>query len=192
MSRKRNGRRQEREAGRNLSRRYGVIGAAVVAVVAVGALVLASITGGNTAAAESNAASAERAQLTGIVGDVSDLDFATAYAGKVVVVNYMAGWCRPCWAEIPGFIEVYEEFKGRGLEMIGISLQTPREQTQTMIDQLDIPYAVYEDLDGDAALNRFRLTSMPTTLLFSDGRLIHRLDGEVSAPVLRSIVEDAL
>src|SRR5688572_15357848 len=36
-----------------------------------------------------------------------------ALAGKVVVVNFWATWCKPCKAEIPAFSRVYEKLKGK-------------------------------------------------------------------------------
>jgi len=43
-------------------------------------------------------------------------------AGKLVVVNFWATWCRPCVVEMPGFSEIYEKYKGKGLEIVGVSL----------------------------------------------------------------------
>ena len=162
---------------------YGVL-AALLVTGAAAALVFAKQTD------EATTLTAMVSGLSSVQGDAA-LDLADASNG-VVVVNFMAGWCRPCWGEIPGFVEVYEDFKVQGLTMVGISLQTPRDQTQTMIDQLGITYPVYEDVTGQVARGRFRLRSMPTTFIFKEGREVERLNGEVTAQQLRAAVEGLL
>ena len=44
------------------------------------------------------------------------------FQGKVVVVNFWSDWCAPCRAEIPGFVALQEEFRERGLVVVGISV----------------------------------------------------------------------
>jgi thioredoxin:protein disulfide reductase len=42
--------------------------------------------------------------------------------GKVTVINFWATWCVPCRAEIPMFNQFTKDYKARGLEVVGISL----------------------------------------------------------------------
>jgi peroxiredoxin len=42
--------------------------------------------------------------------------------GKVILLNFWATWCPPCRAEIPDFIELYNSYKSKGFEIIGIAL----------------------------------------------------------------------
>src|ERR1700722_8906841 len=44
------------------------------------------------------------------------------FAGKVVVIDFWATWCPPCREEIPHFISLQDKYKGRGLLIVGISL----------------------------------------------------------------------
>lgn len=46
------------------------------------------------------------------------------YKGKVLFLNFWASWCPPCRAEIPEFVDVYQKYKSKGLEILGISLDT--------------------------------------------------------------------
>jgi thiol-disulfide isomerase/thioredoxin len=42
--------------------------------------------------------------------------------GKVVVIDFWATWCGPCVAEMPKMKQLYAEYKPKGVEFIGVSL----------------------------------------------------------------------
>jgi len=44
------------------------------------------------------------------------------FKGKYVLIDFWASWCKPCRAENPNLVEQYQQFKEKGLEIIGISL----------------------------------------------------------------------
>ena len=65
------------------------------------------------------------------------------YRGKVVLLNFWATWCPPCRAEMPDLIKMQREYRGRGLQVIGITYppQTARE-VRLFIRKLRVNYPV--------------------------------------------------
>src|SRR5688572_25042282 len=54
----------------------------------------------------------------------------SAYKGnKVLLINFWATWCIPCRTEIPGFIDLYNRYRDRGLEVIGVAV----DETEALV-----------------------------------------------------------
>jgi len=97
---------------------------------------------------------------------------SSRFAGKPAVINFFATWCPPCRNEIPGFVEVYNRHRGKGFELIGISLDTDtRGNLAGFIAENRIEYRV---LFGDLATARSYggVSSIPTTFFVGkDGEI---------------------
>jgi peroxiredoxin len=116
---------------------------------------------------------------------LKDLDGArhtlSDYEGKVLFLNFWATWCPPCRAEIPDFVEVYDEYKKKGLEILGISVdQISPEQVKKFTERYKINYPVAmatNELFKDYPPPQF----VPTTLVIDgDGKIQHKKVGAMS------------
>jgi peroxiredoxin len=46
----------------------------------------------------------------------------SSYRGKVVLLNFWATWCGPCELEIPWFVEFEQQYRSKGFEVVGVSM----------------------------------------------------------------------
>ena len=53
----------------------------------------------------------------------------TDWKGKVVLLNFWATWCPPCLKEIPDFIELQNQYKSAGFQIIGIAVDNIEDVT---------------------------------------------------------------
>ena len=65
------------------------------------------------------------------------------YKDKVIVLNLWATWCGPCRQEIPHMVELSNEYKGKGVEVIGLTTEDPARDSEKVSDfakQFNINY----------------------------------------------------
>ncbi len=86
--------------------------------------------------------------LTTLDGQTLDL---AKLRGKVVLVNYWATWCAPCRKEMPRLSAFYRSYHDQGLEMIGISVDFPRdlEKARKATQAVAYPTAVSKAISED-------------------------------------------
>ena len=110
---------------------------------------------------------------------------------RVVLVNYWATWCPPCRQETPGLVRLANEYRGKGAEVVGISLDEDLTAVREFVAEYHISYPIL--LPSNAANLTTMIESIPVSLLYDrQGRVAKRYVGAVSEATLRRDVEQLL
>ena len=111
---------------------------------------LSSLFQSEALAAEQCEADAKPAPLNFTLKDMdgNDVDLSQ-FKGKIVLLNFWATWCGPCKIEIPGFVELQDEYRDDGFVMLGLSVDDTTGKIQDFAREFDVNYPMLVGLDED-------------------------------------------
>lgn len=112
--------------------------------------------------------------------------------GKVVLVNFWATWCPYCRKEKPVIESFWEDYRGRGFEVVSISVDDPAEKIATwMRDKGYVFMAAPTNASVAAAFGQ--ITSVPTSFIVdAEGNIRHKIAGQVHYARLEKLVTPLL
>ncbi len=96
---------------------------------------------------------------------------------KITVIDFWASWCGPCRQEMPFMVELYDKYKDKGLNIIGISLDEDSDAWKAATQQLNIPWVQMSDLKGweNVIAKHFCVNSIPHTIVVDQqGKILKR------------------
>jgi cytochrome c biogenesis protein CcmG/thiol:disulfide interchange protein DsbE len=110
---------------------------------------------------------------------------------KVLIVDFWATWCSPCREEIPHLNQLYSELKGKGLEIVGISMDTDgTDGVKDFAREFRIQYPIVMG-DEKVAESFGGIIGLPTTFIFDrDGKTAKKYIGLPPADDMSKIVKD--
>jgi thioredoxin 1 len=102
------------------------------------------------------------------VEEISEKQFVETISKNLVVIDFFAEWCMPCLIMAPILEEMKDKFKGK------------------------IEFAKVNVDDNSELANKFKIVSIPTLVIFKDGKEIERIIGTIAAEQLEEKLKKLL
>mgnify|MGYP001620188438 FL=1 len=102
------------------------------------------------------------------VPELTNGKFEDFVNGKTAVIDFFAEWCMPCLMMVPIFEEMSEKFKGK------------------------IKFAKVNVDDNQELASKFKVMSIPTIIIFKEGKEVKRFIGAIQAEDLENRINGVI
>ena len=109
--------------------------------------------------------------------------------GKYVLVDFWASWCGPCRKEIPNIKKVYAEFKDKGLEVVGVSIDNSDKAWKKALEEEKLDYLQLGD-PKNITSKLYNFNGIPFIILISPEGII--LDKGLRGETIREKIAEYL
>ena len=91
---------------------------------------------------------------------------------KAVFINFWATWCAPCRLEMPTMEKAYQKYKGKGLEILAVSVDAgPKNAVKNFMDELRLTFPALLD-SKMGVLGLYRFSAIPASILIDTQGII--------------------
>jgi cytochrome c biogenesis protein CcmG/thiol:disulfide interchange protein DsbE len=95
------------------------------------------------------------------------------FRGQVVVLNFWATWCGPCVEEMPSLVQLQQRFKGKGLTVIGVSIDVDGDAYHKFLKNYKVDFLTVRDPDQKTS-NLYGSFKWPETYIIDRNGIVRR------------------
>ncbi|MCR5313737.1 MAG: TlpA family protein disulfide reductase [Bacteroidaceae bacterium] len=128
--------------------------------------------------------------------DGKELQFTNILGnGKVTYIDFWATWCGPCKREIPFLAKLAEEYEGKNIRVVSISIDADKKAWVKKINEDKPKWEQYiiPDLENCPGLSGYSINSIPRFMLFdSKGKLFKSTAPRPSDPETKVLIDNLI
>ena len=112
--------------------------------------------------------------------------------GKYLLIDFWASWCKPCRAQNPSLLRLFQKYKDKGFTILGVSLDSKKEAWLKAIHNDKLEWQQVSDLNfwSNAVAKQYKITFVPQNyLLDAHGVIIGK---NLNEDALNEILEKEL
>ncbi|KQL49250.1 thiol-disulfide oxidoreductase ResA [Brevibacillus choshinensis] len=112
--------------------------------------------------------------------------------GKGVILNFWGTWCEPCKKEMPALQQQYNQFKDKGLVVLGVNIGESPVAVEPFVKQFGVNFPIL--LDSESQITKlYRIGPIPTTFFISpDGDVEEIFIGQLNEAMITEKVKKIL
>ncbi len=112
--------------------------------------------------------------------------------GKAVWLNFWASWCPPCQSETPSLRALDQQYRDRGLAIIGVQVQQTVDDGRKYATTYSLRYRIGADVAGDI-FREYKVFALPTQFFIgADGVVRQVVNGPLDQASAAALIESIL
>ena len=112
--------------------------------------------------------------------------------GRAVMISFWATWCGPCRIELPHIVEVYEEYRDQGFDVLAVNVREDPSRVSKYVEEAGLSFTVLLDTRGQVS-KRYFVRGIPTNVFVDREGIVRAVHvGAMSEPQLRDYVLDLM
>jgi thiol-disulfide isomerase/thioredoxin len=108
------------------------------------------------------------------------------YIGKPLIINFWGINCPPCRKEFPEFVKFYKKYRGEGLDIITLNVDSSLDEQRKFLEHQEMPWVVGSD--DTEMFRKWNYRFIPTSILVDpSGTIVDEHVGGMSLNVLENL-----